>query len=75
MSSILIYATGLIDVAAGNDEKENEMLREMRKLADELNCSLPDYEVRLIHLDTADYLEFLPCEKDPFAEDLEHLAA
>jgi hypothetical protein len=28
-------------------------------LADELNSSLADYEVRLVHLDTADYLEFV----------------
>lgn len=28
-------------------------------LADELNSSLPDYEVRFVHLDTDDYLEFV----------------
>lgn len=38
----------------------NEWLAE---LADELNSALAEYEVRLVHLDTADYLEFV--SRDP----------
>jgi len=59
---MLIHITDLLNVAAGDDEKENEMRREMEELADELNSALPDYEVRLVHLDTDDYLEFIKRE-------------
>lgn len=31
-------------------------------LADELNSSLDGFQVRLTHLDTDDYLEFVPVE-------------
>ena len=58
---ILIHVGNLMDVAAGNDSFENQMIREMRDLADELNSALP-YEVRLVHLDTMDYLEFIQRE-------------
>ena len=39
--------------------RENAFSQWMATLADALNSSLPDYEVRLVHLDTADYLEFI----------------
>jgi|SRR3972149_4222988 len=32
-------------------------------LADEINSALPDYQVRFVHLDTANYLEFI--KQDP----------
>jgi len=38
---------------------ENRLTREVKDLADELNSGLPEYEVRLVHLDTYDYLEFV----------------
>ena len=58
MSRILINITDLLDVAAGDDTQENRLQREVRDLANELNSALPDYEVMLVHLDTADYLAF-----------------
>lgn len=47
-----------LDYAAGQ-LREAAFRRWIAALADELNSTLPDYEVRLVHLDTDDYLEFV----------------
>lgn len=45
--------------------RENAFREWLEKLADELNDAMSNYgwEVRLIHLDTSDYLEFVEVEK------------
>lgn len=55
-----IRVDDLLEVATGNETWENMMNRALRRLADDLNCVLSYYEVRLVHLDTMDYLEFIP---------------
>lgn len=57
---MLFPVRDLLDCGTGDDALENRLRREARFLADELNAGLPAYEVRLIHLDTDDYLEFIP---------------
>jgi hypothetical protein len=66
---MLIHITDLLNVAAGDDTLENRLNREVRELADELNSALPDYEVRLVHLDTDDYLEFI--KREPAEAEIE----
>lgn len=67
---MLILLTDLIDIVSADDAQENKMWRELKKLADELNSNLPDYEVRLIHLDCDDYLEFLPKSDEEFLQEV-----
>jgi hypothetical protein len=56
---MLIDVQEFLDVAAGDDSLSVRVQRSLATLADELNCCLPGYEVRLVHLDTGDFLEFL----------------
>jgi len=56
---ILIDVTDLLNVAAGYPQVDSGIRRRLADLADELNANLDGYEVRLIHLDTVDYLEFI----------------
>jgi len=56
---ILIDVTDLLSLTAGDPQLDSSMRRELADLADDLNSSLDGYEVRLIHLDCADYLEFI----------------
>lgn len=63
MNRILVDVGDLVDAATGTAEQENELLRALRGLADELNSALPEYEVGLLHLDTRQYLAFV--EVDP----------
>lgn len=56
---MLIDVQRLTDIVAGDDALENQLWRELRDLADELNGNLADYEVSLVHLDTGDYLRFV----------------
>jgi hypothetical protein len=61
---MLVPIQDLLDVVAGDPERESELTREVKELADELNSALPEYEVRLVHLDTVDYLEFVKRHPD-----------
>ena len=55
----------ILDVATGGDaELETRLRRAMCDLADELNSGLGDYEVMIVHLDTADYLMFERVDSD-----------
>jgi len=69
-NAVLIPITDLLAIVAGDDALENQMGRELKSLADELNSSLPDYEVRLTHLDTEDYLEFIRSSDEEFIREL-----
>lgn len=64
----------LLDCGAGDDAMENRIRREVQDLADELNSSLLEYEVRLTHLDTDDYLEFIRRTDERIAAMAEDLA-
>lgn len=55
---MLFLVRDLLDCGAGEDALENRIRREVQDLADELNSGLLEYEVRVVHLDTEDYLEF-----------------
>lgn len=68
--SIRIPITDLLDIVAGDDALENQTWRALKALADELNSCLPDYEVRLIHQDTDDYLEFIAVSDEEFLNEL-----
>jgi len=70
MNRILISITDLLDIVARDDSQELQLYRELQELADELNSSLPDYEVRLIHLDTEDYFEFIRASDEEFLSEL-----
>jgi hypothetical protein len=67
---ILININNLMYIVAGEDALEAQLTRELKTLADELNSTLPDYEVRLIHLDTDDYLEFIRASDEQFLTDM-----
>lgn len=54
----------VIDAAKGDAETELEIRRGMAELADEMNSRLAGHEVRVIHLDTEDYLEMIPRENE-----------
>ena len=60
----LIEVTDLLSLAASDAELDSDMRHELADLADDLNSSLDGYEVRLIHLDCADYLEFIARDED-----------
>jgi len=60
----LIEVTDLLSLGAGDPQLDSDMRHELADLADELNSSLDGYEVRLIHLDCADYLEFIGRDED-----------
>jgi len=55
----LVDVTDLLALGAGIPELESGLGHEMRDLADEFNSALDGYEVSLVHLDTADYLQFV----------------
>lgn len=61
---MLFPVRDIIDAAKGESETELRIRQELATLADELNSELSGYlsgyEVRLIHLDGEDYLEFIP---------------
>jgi len=63
----------LLALGAGDAELEGQIGRELRGLADELNSSLPEYEVRLIHLDTYDYLEFVSRDEEDRRQFIEEM--
>ena len=67
---ILIPVTDLLDIVSGDAALENQMWRELKSLADELNSSLADYEVRLTHLDMEDYFEFVRASDEQFLDEL-----
>jgi len=54
----------ILDIATGDAELETRLRRAMCDLADELNSGLGDYEVMIVHLDTADYLTFNRADSD-----------
>jgi hypothetical protein len=59
MSRMLIDVTNLLD--AGNSREVDALIRrEVCDLADEINSALPDYECTFVHLDTHDFLCFVP---------------
>lgn len=65
---MLIHVTNLLSI--GNDTDNNQINREIKNLANELNSELPDYEVRLIHLDGEDYLEFIRKSDEEFINEV-----
>lgn len=54
----LIDVYRIADVATRDLDRVAEMYRALCDLSDELNSALPEYEVALLHLDTANYLCF-----------------
>ncbi len=57
---MLISVEDLIEASHGDLEVEARIRKAMRSLVDELNSAGLGHEVRLIHLDLVDYLEFIP---------------
>lgn len=55
---MLVLVEGLYIIPV-TEEGTMELHRELCRIVDEINDSLPEYEVRLVHVDTADYIEFL----------------
>jgi hypothetical protein len=60
--------TDLLSLAAGDDTLEVRLRRQLDELADDLNSALAGYEVRVTHLDTRDYLEFIERPIEPQEE-------
>jgi hypothetical protein len=58
LKNLLFDLRDILDYVAPDDEAN--IRRGLAALSDELNASLPDYEVSLLHLDGADYLSFAP---------------
>jgi hypothetical protein len=56
---VLVDVAELLDVARGDCDLLVAAQRAVNALADELNSCLPGYEVRFVHLDCGDFLEFL----------------
>lgn len=66
---MLTDVQGLFEVVASSDEQIAGVQRALNTLADEINSCLPEYECRFVHLDTGDFLEFLPrdvADSEPF---------
>lgn len=59
---MLIDLNDVIDVGRGTDETLGQVMQALSDLADEINSALPDYECTLVHLDTRDYLAFVPTD-------------
>lgn len=54
---MLVPIDEIIEAGRGDAEIELEIRKALEFLADELNNSMKGYEVRIIHLDTSNYLE------------------
>ena len=65
---ILVDITCLAALGIGNVELESLLWHELRRLADDVNSGLPDYQVTLVHLDLGNYLSFE--KRDPTAQEV-----
>ncbi len=65
---MLFSIRDIIDAAKGSAETELEIRQAIAELADEMNSRLAGQEVRVVHLDTEDYLEMISRESEDHDE-------